>query len=150
MLVMPVRSETAIPTYEFCRMELRGKVQRLTTDLRFLPGALVMMIGGTTLLLLLVADVTGVFTSCFCGKRSVVPNPEQPIVCGYNNCRTVLQPPLLQCSQCKRAVYCSRDCQVMAWEAGHKAECHPDPAASGDRHEKTADKARDSDPSSRS
>ena len=28
-----------------------------------------------------------------------------------------------QCSVCKRASYCSRDCQKKAWKAGHKNEC---------------------------
>ena len=28
-----------------------------------------------------------------------------------------------RCSACKRAYYCSKECQVKAWKAGHKAEC---------------------------
>lgn len=27
------------------------------------------------------------------------------------------------CSQCRKAYYCSRECQVAAWKAGHKNEC---------------------------
>ena len=30
---------------------------------------------------------------------------------------------LKQCARCKGAWYCSRDCQVQAWKAGHKTDC---------------------------
>ena len=30
-----------------------------------------------------------------------------------------------KCSQCKHAHYCSKECQVTHWKAGHKAECSP-------------------------
>ena len=30
---------------------------------------------------------------------------------------------LLVCSQCKAAAYCSKECQVRDWKAGHKEEC---------------------------
>ena len=30
-----------------------------------------------------------------------------------------------KCSQCKHAHYCSEECQVTHWKAGHKAECSP-------------------------
>ena len=32
------------------------------------------------------------------------------------------------CSRCKKAVYCSVDCQRVHWRSGHKRECRP-PAA---------------------
>ena len=32
---------------------------------------------------------------------------------------------LLRCSYCKKASYCSRKCQGMAWKESHKAECNP-------------------------
>ena len=28
-----------------------------------------------------------------------------------------------QCSKCKAEWYCSKECQVEAWRAGHKREC---------------------------
>ena len=31
--------------------------------------------------------------------------------------------PMLQCSACRRAKYCSADCQRKAWKAGHKKLC---------------------------
>ena len=43
-------------------------------------------------------------------------------VCWYARCRAGLKKPLV-CSQCKAAVYCSRDCQVKDWKAGHKQAC---------------------------
>ena len=30
---------------------------------------------------------------------------------------------LKQCSKCKAQWYCSKDCQVEAWKAGHKKDC---------------------------
>ena len=84
------------------------------------------MVGGTVILLVLVADVTGVFASCFSRSRStIVPSQEQRDLCGNEKCRAVLRPPLLQCSDCKRVVYCSRECQAKAWEDGHQNECQP-------------------------
>ena len=52
---------------------------RLTGEMRCMAGALVMMVGGTVLLLLLVADVTGVFAlgskpSCSSNSRSDAPS----------------------------------------------------------------------------
>jgi len=41
-------------------------------------------------------------------------------------CRTPLTA-VLRCARCKVAVYCSRDCQKKAWNAGHKSECAPGP-----------------------
>ena len=39
-----------------------------------------------------------------------------------DSCSKVLQKPLV-CAQCKTATYCSKDCQIKAWKAGHKGEC---------------------------
>jgi hypothetical protein len=33
---------------------------------------------------------------------------------------------LLKCSRCKRALYCSAECQKVHWKAAHKAMCKPD------------------------
>ena len=43
-------------------------------------------------------------------------------VCWYARCRAGLKKPLV-CSQCKAAAYCSKDCQVKDWKAGHKQAC---------------------------
>ena len=43
-------------------------------------------------------------------------------VCWYARCRAGLMKPLV-CSQCKAAAYCSKDCQVKDWKAGHKQAC---------------------------
>lgn len=32
---------------------------------------------------------------------------------------------LMKCSRCKRAQYCSKDCQRQHWKQGHKSECQP-------------------------
>jgi hypothetical protein len=37
--------------------------------------------------------------------------------------------PRLTCSNCQAASYCSRECQVVSWKAGHKAACARLPAA---------------------
>ena len=38
---------------------------------------------------------------------------------------------LLRCSRCKRAVYCSADCQKFHWKSGgHKGMCEPAPHGS--------------------
>jgi hypothetical protein len=39
-----------------------------------------------------------------------------------------LFPKLKQCSWCKAVAYCSRDCQVAHWKAGHKEACQERPA----------------------
>jgi hypothetical protein len=39
-----------------------------------------------------------------------------------------LFPKLKQCSRCKAVAYCSRDCQVAHWKAGHKEACQVQPA----------------------
>lgn len=46
----------------------------------------------------------------------------------------------LVCGKCKRAAYCSRECQAAHWKSGHKSECvkppaDPTAAASGRKHE---------------
>ena len=33
---------------------------------------------------------------------------------------------LLKCSRCKRALYCSAECQKVHWKASHKAMCRPE------------------------
>jgi len=38
------------------------------------------------------------------------------------NCSKALQKPFV-CARCKTATYCSKDCQIKAWKAGHKGEC---------------------------
>jgi hypothetical protein len=38
-----------------------------------------------------------------------------------------LFPKLQQCSRCKAVAYCSRDCQVAHWRAGHKEACQGQP-----------------------
>lgn len=37
-------------------------------------------------------------------------------------CRKVTDKPL-RCASCKAVFYCGRECQVLAWKRGHKAEC---------------------------
>lgn len=41
-------------------------------------------------------------------------------------------PKLKQCNRCKAAFYCSRDCQVNDWKAGHKEACGAAPSVTGD------------------
>ena len=41
-------------------------------------------------------------------------------LCG--NCSKALQKPLV-CARCKTTTYCSKDCQIKAWKAGHKGDC---------------------------
>lgn len=47
-------------------------------------------------------------------------------------------PPLMRCTRCQRALYCSRDCQVAHWKSGHKKEC---PQLQAKKMEKGAEKA---------
>jgi len=49
-------------------------------------------------------------------------------LCG--NCCKALQKPLV-CARCKTATYCSKDCQIKAWRAGHKGECALEGRAQG-------------------
>lgn len=37
---------------------------------------------------------------------------------------------VLVCGRCKRARYCSKDCQTRAWKAGHRSTCSPTAPAS--------------------
>jgi hypothetical protein len=37
-------------------------------------------------------------------------------------CRAVLSKPLV-CALCKKRQFCSKDCQVKDWAAGHRREC---------------------------
>ena len=39
-----------------------------------------------------------------------------------DNCCKAMQMRLV-CARCKTATYCSKDCQIKAWKAGHKGEC---------------------------
>ena len=41
------------------------------------------------------------------------------------NCKRVAQTgeKFKQCSKCKAQWYCSKECQVEAWKAGHKKDC---------------------------
>jgi len=55
--------------------------------------------------------------------------------CSNGGCGKVLHTPL-QCARCKKAHYCSRDCQVAAWKGGHKRECVP-AAAGGEEGQKS-------------
>jgi hypothetical protein len=61
---------------------------------------------------------------CSCldeGKKNAKQNPKTGR-CRY--CRN--EDPkmeLKKCSQCKTAEYCSKECQVADWRAGHKKEC---------------------------
>ena len=43
-------------------------------------------------------------------------------VCCCARCGAGLKKPLV-CSQCKAAAYCSKDCQIKDWKAGHKQAC---------------------------
>lgn len=43
--------------------------------------------------------------------------------CAHADCGAVLVSPLLQCSRCHRVSYCCKQCQIIAWKAGHKREC---------------------------
>ena len=39
-----------------------------------------------------------------------------------HGCSKICEKPL-RCVQCKTAIYCSKNCQIKAWQAGHKSEC---------------------------
>ena len=56
------------------------------------------------------------------GVRSLRVQQPQCGKCDNPGCGKRLQKPL-QCSRCKKAQYCSKDCQVAAWKSGHKREC---------------------------
>ena len=53
---------------------------------------------------------------------SAQPEAGEVQVCCYASCGARLKKPLV-CSRCKAAAYCSKDCQVKDWKAGHKQEC---------------------------
>ena len=44
-------------------------------------------------------------------------------LCDCADCCIQLHRPILRCSQCMNAAYCSKTCQSKAWKAGHKREC---------------------------
>ena len=47
---------------------------------------------------------------------------KKEIVCNY--CKKVQGEVKFDvCSACKKTYYCSKDCQVKDWKAGHKAQC---------------------------
>ena len=60
------------------------------------------------------------------GEPTVEP-AQRRRVCG--GCGASESPGLVfqACSRCRRQHYCTKDCQVRAWKAGHKGECvaHP-------------------------
>ena len=43
-------------------------------------------------------------------------------VCGYGSCGAELKKPLV-CARCKVVAYCSKECQIKDWKAGHKQAC---------------------------
>ena len=43
-------------------------------------------------------------------------------VCSYASSGAELKKPLV-CARCKGAAYCSKECQVKGWKAGHKQAC---------------------------
>ena len=45
-------------------------------------------------------------------------HPTDCAVCGVG-----LTPPVMLCSACGSAGYCSRECQLGHWKSGHRAEC---------------------------
>ena len=55
--------------------------------------------------------------------------------CSNSGCGRLLQKPL-QCARCRKALYCSRDCQVAAWKGGHKRECGAAAGGGGARKSK--------------
>lgn len=40
-----------------------------------------------------------------------------------SRCMKILEPPLLRCGKCRKAAYCSRECQKVHWSV-HKKECN--------------------------
>ena len=51
------------------------------------------------------------------------PSPEQCSNCGAKHLKDQPDKPLLCCGGCKCIWYCSRDCQVADFKAGHKIAC---------------------------
>ena len=54
-------------------------------------------------------------------------------MCAEASCRAKLCAPLLQCAKCKAAAYCSKECQIRDWKAGHKRDCGQGVAATAAR-----------------
>ena len=50
-------------------------------------------------------------------------------LCDCADCCIQLHRPILRCSQCMNAAYCSKTCQSKAWKAGHKHKCMQDGSA---------------------
>ena len=46
-----------------------------------------------------------------------------PNICQHCGTYETVDQPLQSCSGCKRVHYCSKQCQVAAWNGGHKTEC---------------------------
>jgi hypothetical protein len=70
------------------------------------------------------AEPAGVHTGLGDGAGSSRVKPSRPCAaCGE------LFPKLKQCSRCKAVAYCSRDCQLAHWKAGHKESCQERPVA---------------------
>jgi tetratricopeptide (TPR) repeat protein len=57
----------------------------------------------------------------------------QALLCADASCCAPLRPPLLQCAKCKAAAYCSKECQIRHWKAGHKRDCGQGAAATAAR-----------------
>ena len=47
---------------------------------------------------------------------------QEPEQARCETCRAVLGKPLV-CALCKKRQFCSKDCQVKDWAAGHKSKC---------------------------
>ncbi|KAL7544911.1 hypothetical protein ACHAWF_008280 [Thalassiosira exigua] len=69
-------------------------------------------------------DHMGGFTSCI-ETVNVKPDPKGGTLC--NQCGTPSD--LKGCSRCHSAFYCSRECQALHWNAGHKKKCKKEKAA---------------------
>ena len=50
-------------------------------------------------------------------KEVVAHTPDKCGSCGLP------KPDMKKCSRCKTVVYCSKECQIKDWKAGHKHAC---------------------------
>jgi hypothetical protein len=62
---------------------------------------------------------------CSCLDEDKAKAKETPKTgrCSYCNSEDRPKTDLKRCSQCKAVHYCSKDCQVKDWKAGHKKDC---------------------------
>jgi hypothetical protein len=61
---------------------------------------------------------------CSCLDEDKKNAKQSPKTGSCTNCGNEdLKMELMKCSQCKMAEYCSKECQVADWRAGHKKEC---------------------------